>query len=1133
MKKLYSPILLILFVACVNNLFSQNVSTFNPPINNIPSSPEAALLGRFGDIPVGYYTGTAEISVPLYTIKEAGVDIPIQLRYHSSGIKVADEATWVGLGWDLSPGGEIIQEVRGKRDDMDWFYGYGPGIPEGYDYLKNKILANGQAYLYKFMKHYCYGAAGVDVLEHVYEEPYASNYYFLKYYIEEGGAQPDIYHFNFGGHSGKFYVNFETNEIVQIDKSEEIIFVNNGNNSITARTSDGISYHFGVVEMAYNTDVLPDDIDKVGKTYKLSSITLLNGDTIDFSYIDTNSSNLTFQESYMIVENCSGDNQNVKGLENRIIKNDLKTLSSISTKDVVINFILEDREDIISYSTTTPNAKRLKAIEITSKGSINKKIKSFELGYSYFPYNDNIGVPIISTYLNDYFNTNKDRLGKRLKLDFVKEIGYDDNGIANRTKPPHSFEYDVSTIMPLKISFSKDFWGYYNGINNKSLLPDLEYFDYNNAKAYLQPKFIIGVGWLTYQLPFSYGYYTGVNRYTDNSKAGAYMLKKMKYPTGGFSEFEYEPNSFTNQFIPNSEQLNISNKLVTLQDQNYPNNTTTSSFELSKTTTITFVNSIYDGYISNMVSALSPQQMAGSYIQLRKVDMTGGSSSYTLIKRWDLSTVLNVDFETNHGKVWNEDVLVEFDPNPNIHYEVDISLPDNIVNNSYGSVYVKSRINYSDDAYSISNQCGMRIKSIKNYAQTGILTNNKTIKYYDGKLLNRFEPLSAKETFCHFGEGSYTNGIPNENVSVRNEISISSDNLVNREGILIGYGRVEEIAMDKNGDNIGKKQYIFHNTENINSKNLPIISTGLNGLLVDEKLFEKNNLNFLYQKTNSYQALNPEQYFYGTINVHRLSGRSSYCTGNSPGVTDYSFSTYPIISRFIKLKSSTIRNKFNGNDVTTTEDYTYNNKGSISTVTTKNSKNEILTKKYFYPGDPEMSSKPNAYSLNNLNRIDNPLVTQTFNGTEKLSEKETKYGLFDNKVLPQYVYAGKAATTTEKKITYNQYDDKGNLLQYTLENSTPVAIIWGYNQTLPIAKVENATYSQASTLYTADDATFRNRLPNAMITTYTYKPLIGVSTITDPKGDKITYTYDSFGNLLNVKDKDGNILSENEYHYKN
>jgi YD repeat-containing protein len=45
-------------------------------------------------------------------------------------------------------------------------------------------------------------------------------------------------------------------------------------------------------------------------------------------------------------------------------------------------------------------------------------------------------------------------------------------------------------------------------------------------------------------------------------------------------------------------------------------------------------------------------------------------------------------------------------------------------------------------------------------------------------------------------------------------------------------------------------------------------------------------------------------------------------------------------------------------------------------------------------------------------------------------------------------------------------------------------------------------------------------------------PLIGVSTITDPKGEKMTYTYDSLGRLQFVKDNRGNILAENLYNYK-
>ena len=61
----------------------------------------------------------------------------------------------------------------------------------------------------------------------------------------------------------------------------------------------------------------------------------------------------------------------------------------------------------------------------------------------------------------------------------------------------------------------------------------------------------------------------------------------------------------------------------------------------------------------------------------------------------------------------------------------------------------------------------------------------------------------------------------------------------------------------------------------------------------------------------------------------------------------------------------------------------------------------------------------------------------------------------------------------------------------------------------------------------------RNSLPtDTMVTTYTYIPLIGVSTVTDVKGCTSTYTYDSFGRLNLVKDCDGNIVSENLYHYR-
>ena len=61
----------------------------------------------------------------------------------------------------------------------------------------------------------------------------------------------------------------------------------------------------------------------------------------------------------------------------------------------------------------------------------------------------------------------------------------------------------------------------------------------------------------------------------------------------------------------------------------------------------------------------------------------------------------------------------------------------------------------------------------------------------------------------------------------------------------------------------------------------------------------------------------------------------------------------------------------------------------------------------------------------------------------------------------------------------------------------------------------------------------RTSFPNAFIKTYTYDPLVGVTSITDPKGDTVYYTYDGLGRLQYVKDAQGKLLTDYQYHYKN
>lgn len=63
-------------------------------------------------------------------------------------------------------------------------------------------------------------------------------------------------------------------------------------------------------------------------------------------------------------------------------------------------------------------------------------------------------------------------------------------------------------------------------------------------------------------------------------------------------------------------------------------------------------------------------------------------------------------------------------------------------------------------------------------------------------------------------------------------------------------------------------------------------------------------------------------------------------------------------------------------------------------------------------------------------------------------------------------------------------------------------------------------------------SSLRNNLPNTQITTYTYKPLTGMTSMTDAKGQATYYEYDNFQRLKSVKDSDGHVLKSFDYHYK-
>ncbi len=1106
----------------------------------VPPSPEATSLAKFTEIPVSTHTGIPNISVPIYTISQSGISLPISLSYHARGVKVEEVASRVGLGWALNYGGSISRQTRGIADEH--IRGYANNdIDQTFLSDPNTVPAtsNRQTIIAQQINH-----SDLDFT-------------------------PDVFFFDFNGVNGKFILDKESNEpILQEFKDIKIEYFDveptsyaDGIGRFEVTDENGTKYYFGVskdgLRNARNTDDTVETIrtplngganstsgsgDRYYNAWQLMDIETVNGDLIEFYYHSDLST--LYRRSYDKIENNTPVNytSKISSYQYQLVE------IRFNSGKVVFTPSNTERADLSgSYS--------LETIEVFDKNS--NLIQKHALNYTYS--NDTSNNNVLNNLL-----LRDPKSSKRLFL-----VSIEQEGTNGATLPPYNFEYSTENL-PNRFSNAQDLWGYYNGKNNGEYLT---FFNYDS---------------------------NDIDREVDTTKAEAGMLKKITYPTGGYTNFTYEHNKVKKGFILSTTDLVLSGDPtpstptsdgIGYFETTFYNNVNT----YTKTIDINIGPTDHTG--SYNFSATEPNYQFIAYATITPSDGSTpityqlnktSNGALTSLKTGTITLVVEVSpngyVPTNimqHGSSFN--LIINWNEQESSGNGGSTNIPDIL----YGPGKRIKKIEFND---------GAGVVTTKEYEYnapdgetSGLLFGLPN--YYS---INTNESINSLNTIlAPFGAvpGSPLGTPQGNSIGYRYVTEYLGTKTVNSGKTEYEFTMFEDtgdyhkfpypLPTDNawlRGKNIRTKifekqgstyfirkeienKYLFGNTlVNGNNYDVPIFNpqTAVYNLLNDV-----TNTNLLYLKNRRVFRLplvmfSPDPFDAPPFNIP-----------SAP--SDYFYRVYYHTSGTLDLYSTKETNYLEGNELIneTINFYDYDTHYFTDKTETISSDNKTVITETQYPNDVTLVSDLGYNNLSTteedaidklktLNQLATPIQVETTikEGNTILSTTVQRTNFYEphtDLVLPKEVQTLKgiynsSTNTLQDRIVYHAYDDTGNPIELSKADGTHIVYVWGYNGEYPVAKIENATKSQVDALNlntslinntgTSDSDMrselhkIRTGLSNAMVTTYTYAPLIGLTSVTDPKGYTMYYEYDPFNRLEFVKDDDDNILSENEYNYK-
>ena len=1105
---------LFLFGCITLNSFAQ---TKQHPL--IPVSPTAAALGKYGDIDVSLYTGQINPSIKLFNIQFNDFSFPISLNYASSGLKVHEIPASVGMGWSISGTNTITRQIRSVPDEQT--HGYNGANPTA---TIVQSINNGT-----YTPTTAYSSISEDDFKRGIGE---TNF----------DGEPDLFNFSFSGGGGKFFFDeTQTNSSVKLatiiprqplriiahfENLTGQLFNSQNQNGIIEdfeiTDSKGIKYTFAKQEGA----LLADDEYQYGKdlvnTWYLTKIETPNGNTLDFNYIQRTIDQPHAQSEYRFLYEFN---------TGTLDSNPHITVSQSTTTETVLQEILinggswgkiefiedtNNREDW-SFSLSGTKPKALK--EVRLKDGQSNLVRKFLFNYQ--------------------------EGSNRLLLRSVQEFG--STTINNE---PYVFEYYDESYIPTlpyggsNVISKEDNWGYYNANTSGSLLPDfqiiqttsagvskiLSSFKFDNhldslKKVAISIKDEPSKGIQSVQTSYTY-FVTATNRSPDFNSAIIGQLKKITYPTKGFSEFIYEPNSY---YAKNDENFNPCagdyQTISSVTDNSAANNA-------NITDTFTIPEGGFSCLKVNWVVRMnSPDQ------DIIETDFVISSSDFTK------------HFVNQSGSQY----LVLFPGT----YTITLNMfGENALGTNTSNAYfeIQGIPTTTGSIYSTRTSGGVRIKQVKDCPNS----NENECLYKEYRYTAENDSTISSGRIVTNGKYSYPvkyfttdNGGNTVNANYLN--SASQLPLSTTLGQYIGYNTVivKEVKL-VNSSKVykGKTIYDYRSPDeneitDLNAASFPFWSVSYDwkrGVIEQTKVYDEVG-DWLKKDTNQYVLKTSLNYSkYASIKagkfIHNIEASP---LGYDPNM--YTFSKYLSVSGFQFNQQTTNKEQFksgsNLSNIQNITQFTYDNDNhlQLTQTSTTNSKGETVLTQYKYPNDITAGDLlPSATLL--VNRKSELLQTETFLNASSISKTQNFFSDFGGKaqLSSQKTFVG-GSTTPATESQQLSYDSYGNLTSFKEVGGATNSFLWGYNGQYPVVYITNGVPANAADLLTVTDVAaietkanvLRDSLKQAQISSFNFKPMVGLTRTTAPNQLKTTFIYDDLGRLSLTQDHDNNKLVEYNY----